>query len=348
MPTLATGDTPRILISRMSAVGDSILTLPVACALRKKYPNAYLGWVIEERSSPVVLGHQDLDAVVVLRRGWFASPKGILAARRKLLPHRFEFSVDCQSVTKSSLACWLSGAGTRIGCRGKYGCELSPLINNRLIEPQTTHLTDRSLELLEPFEIQRPAISWKYPIEQDAMDQADTILTALRLDRGFAVINAGANWDSRLWEMGRFGEVARLLGEQSGLPSLIVWGNQREQNWASEIVSTSAGQSFLCPATSLAELAAVIKRAKIFVSADTGPLHLAVAVGTPSVALHGVTRPQDSGPYGAPHRPIIVRYDAGSRKQRRKSDNSAMLLITPEMVLNECHLLLGQMGKDAA
>ena len=76
--------TPRILIARMSAIGDTILTLPVACALRAHFPNAYLAWVVEEKSSAMVLGHACLDEVLVLPRGWFTNPGRLLAARRAL------------------------------------------------------------------------------------------------------------------------------------------------------------------------------------------------------------------------------------------------------------------------
>ena len=168
-------EAPRILISRMSAVGDTILTLPVACALREQFPRAYLGWVVEPRPSAVLHGHECLDAVITLPRGWFREPSAVLEARLKLKPHRFKFSIDCQSRTKSSLACWLSGARTRIGCRGKYGSEWSPYFNNLLIEPQSTHLTDRSLELLSPLGIDHPQVQWNYPLSTEADKWASEI-----------------------------------------------------------------------------------------------------------------------------------------------------------------------------
>lgn len=340
-------ETPRILIARMSAMGDTILTLPVACALRERFPRAYLGWVVEPRPSAVLHGHECLDAVITLPQGWSKEPSAIIEARRKLKAHRFKYSIDCQSRTKSSLACWLSGARTRIGCRGKYGAEWSPYLNNLLIEPQSSHLTDRSLELLAPLGIVEPTVQWKYPRSAEADQRASEIVQGLGCRDGYAVLNPGSSLDARLWEMRRFGRVAQHLGEQHQLPSVVVWGNQREESWAREVVAASAGHATLAPPTDLPTLAAVIKSGRMFVSADTGPLHLAVAVGTPSVALHGVTRPIDSGPYGPPHVAIRVLGDDGSPGQRSRTDNSAMLLITPERVCGECDRLLASIdGKQ--
>ena len=341
-------DSPRILISRMSAIGDTILSLPIACALRRRFPSAFLGWVVEEKSSPVVIDHDCLDEIVVFKRGWFTSARGIRLARKALLPLDFDVVIDCQGVTKSALAGWLSGAAERIGYRGKYGCELSPFLNNRLVQPHSTHLTDRSLELLTVIGIEQPEVEWRYPLSESARLEADRVIQGLRLAGSFAVINPGASWDSRLWSVERFGEVARYLGEVHRMSTLVVWGNPREHQWARQIVATSAGYGILAPDTQLDELAAILERARLFISSDTGPLHLAVAMGTRCISLHGVTRPQDSGPYGPQHSPVQVQFDAGTRRQRRQADNSAMMLITPQMVCRECDRLVEDSKREDA
>jgi heptosyltransferase-1 len=329
-------DAPRILISRMSAVGDTILTLPVACALRRHFPNAYLGWVVESKAASVVADHDCLDEVIVLDRGWFTSPRGIADARRRLRRARFEVAVDCQSLTKSSVAGWLAGARLRIGSRGKHGCELSPFLNNALLRPTETHLAARSLELLCQLGIVKPDIEWRFPIGVAARRKARELAEVGQLAAGYVVINPGATWNSRLWDMERFGAVARHLGDRHRLSSLVVWGNDRDHQLAEQIVASSGGHGVLAPPTDLHELAAVIERGQLFISSDTGPLHLAVAVGTPSISLHGVTRPEDSGPFGDGHIAIQAQYDAGTRRQRRSADNRAMLQITPEMVCLAC------------
>jgi lipopolysaccharide heptosyltransferase I len=328
----------------MSAIGDTLLTLPVACALRRAWPDAYLAWVVEEKSSPFVANHPALDETIVLPRGWFTSPARVWWLRQTLRSRQFDIAIDCQSISKSALACWLSGAKQRIGCRGQYGAELSPWLNNRLVPTQTTHLTDRSLELLAPLGIHQPAVEWHPPVDEQAIAAMGDYISAAGLEAGYAVLNPGATWDSKLWEMDRFAAVARHMRARHGLPSLVVWGGERERGWAEQIVAQSDGAATLATSTSLHELAALLIGARLLVSSDTGPLHLSVAVGTPVVGLYGSTRPADCGPYGPPHIALQRQYEAGSRRHRRRADNHAMRQITIDDVCQACDELLAADG----
>jgi heptosyltransferase I len=130
------------------------------------------------------------------------------------------------------------------------------------------------------------------------------------------------------------------------LPTLVVWGGGRERAAAEQIVSESGGHAFLAPPSTLIELAALIAGGRLFISADTGPLHMAVAVGTPSIGLYGATRYEDSGPYGSPHVALQVEYQGGSHKERRRADNRAMRLITVDMVCTQCDAMLGPQGVE--
>ncbi len=330
----------RFLIARMSAIGDTILTMPVACALRAQYPHAFIAWVVEKTASAMLVDHPCVDELVVLERGWFVNPRQIMAVKSRLSALRIDTAIDCQSVTKSALACWLSGAPTRIGCRGQYGSELSPWLNNRLIEPTRPHLTDRSLELLSAVDIHKPRVDWQMSLPADASRKMKRLVWQLGLTQGFAVINPGATWDSKLWEMDRFAAVTHHLSRTHRLPTVVVWGGLRERQWAERILATAHPGTIMAPATSLHELAALIQQARLFLSADTGPLHMAVALGTPSIGLYGATRIEDCGPYGAPHQALQTAFDAGSRRERRHADNHAMRQITVEMVQHACDGLL--------
>jgi ADP-heptose:LPS heptosyltransferase len=299
-----------------------------------------LAWVVEAKSAAMVIGHACLDEVLILERGWFTKPKRLLATRRLLRSKHFDVTIDCQGMTKSALACRLSGAPQRIGLRGEHGRELSPWLNSQLIEPRRPHVVDRSLELLAPLGISQPAVQWQLPLDDASRERMGQAVLRLGLGGPYAVMNPGATWDSRRWEMDRFGRVARYLGEQHGLPTLVVWGGGRERAWAEQIVAESGGQAVLAPPSTLMELAALIEAGRLFISADTGPLHMAVAVGTPSIGLCGTTRAEVSGPYGPPHAAVQVQYQGGSHRERRNADNSAMRLITVEMVCEQCDALL--------
>lgn len=326
---MTTDAAPRILISRMSAIGDTILTLPVACAIREHYPNAYLAWVVEKKSAPMVRNHRTLDEVIELERGWFTSPRGIRSTRELLKPHKFDVTIDCQGLTKSALAGWLSGAPKRIGLGGKRGGELSRILNNTLVQPVFSHVVDRSLELLIPLDIHSPKVRWQLPIPPTARTWATRWRRAIP-EKSLAVLNPGATWDSRLWEADRFGAVARYLRDQYGYRSVVVWGAPWEREVAQNIVAHSDGAATLAPDTDLHHLGALIETADLFISADTGPLHMAVAVGTSTIGLYGATKPGDSGPYGQVS--LQRAYESGTRRHRRKADNSAMKKITVQDV----------------
>ncbi len=211
-----------------------------------------------------------------------------------------------------------------------------------------SHLTDRSLELLRPLGIVSPGVEWKLGVEPKAEMAAARKLIKLGLTSDFAMINPGATWKSKLWEIDRFAAVARHLGESHALRTLVVWGDEQEFAAARKIVAAASAHAVVAPRTSLQELAAVIRCGRLFVSSDTGPLHMAVAVGTPSIGLYGPTRPEDCGPYGRPHRALQIRYHEGSRRARRRANNSAMRAITVEDVCTACDQLLLATAERAA
>ena len=328
-PTESRPNSPRVLISRMSAIGDCILTLPVACAIRKHYPDAYIGWVVEKKAAPMVRGHQALDAVIEIDRGWFTSPSGIRSTRQALREHKFDTSIDCQGLTKSALAGYLSGAKQRIGFKGTRGGELSGVFNNTKITPVFNHVTDRSLELLIPLGIHSPKVRWQLPLTPASRSWAVRWRRGIRANK-IAVMNPGATWASKLWEIDRFATTARYLRDRYDYHSIAVWGTFEERLMAEQIVARSGNAASLAPETDLHHLGALIETAHLFISGDTGPLHMAVAVGTDTIGLYGATKPGDSGPYG--QTAIQNLYQKGSRKQRRKADNTAMRAIGVEHV----------------
>jgi len=335
LPTLPAS--PRVLISRMGAIGDAIRTLPVACCLRDHFPDAYLGWVVESQAAPMVRGHKALDCVIELEQGWYTSPSGLRAARAALIEHRFDLAIDCQGNTKSSLAGKLAGASTRIGFRGKHAIGFSRFFNNEKVTPVFHHLVDRSLELLTSLGIHHPEVRFDLPLAEDDRKWANRYRASLRAAR-VAILNPGGSWPSKLWEADRFASTARYLADRYGYHSLVVWGSFEERLMAEKIVELSERTATLAPDTSLNTLAALIETADLFLSGDTGPLHMAVAVGTRTIGLYGPTRPGDSGPYEQVA--LQMEYEAGSRRHRRSADNRAMRAIGVEhvcAVIDEMH-----------
>lgn len=336
---------PRFLITRLSAVGDCIFTLPVACALRRHYPDAFIAWVVEPLSAGLLRPHDCLDELIVVPRRWWKSPRVALELRRKLRSLAIDTTIDVQSLNKSSLAAWLSGAKRRIGFARPWGRELSLVLNNVRVREQSDHVVDAYLELLRPLGIHSPEVEFRIPEDPAARAAMAAFHDRDLGGRPIAVINPGASWDSKLWPIARYADVARHLGARHGVRSVVVWYGDVEHGFAEQIAAGAADQAVLAPPTKLNEVAALARRASLFISSDTGPLHLAAAVGTPCVGLYGPTRVGHCGPYGAQHIALQAYYQGGTRSQRRSGDNRAMQAITTEQVCDACDEIL---ARDAA
>ena len=335
-----TNATPeRILITRLSAVGDCVQTMPLACALRDLFPHAFIAWVVERAAAPLVATLAEVNRVVIVPKNVLHSPPAIWRIRRELRRQRFDVAIDPQSLLKSAALAWLSGARRRIGFAPPVGREIAPWLNCIRVKSRAEHRIDRYLELLEPLGIAPPPrrFGLRIPAEAERFGAEATACPPLR--DGYAVLNQGAGWDSRLWPTERFAAVARQLGTW-GVGSLVTWGGRRERAWAEEVVGAAGGAAVLAPPTSLTELAAVIRRARLFLGADTGPLHMAGALGTPCVGLFGTTRREETGPQGPGHVLLQAAYDNADDRKRPGADNWAVRRITVEMAIVACREIL--------
>ena len=339
---------PRFLITRLSAIGDCILTMPVAAALRRAYPGSLIAWVVQGAGAQLLVDHSDVDQVIKVPRGWLKSPPAIWKLRQQLRQYNFDYVIDPQSLTKSSAAGWLSGAPKRIGFSEPQGRELAPLLNNHHVHMKPAHVVDAYLQLLKPLGIRHPRVSFHVPRSAEATAIIDAFLENIQAGPRFVVINPGAGWDSKLWPARRYGLLANQLGQQHGIQSIVAWAGERERTWTDEIVDHAGGHAIAAPDTTLPQLAALLRRASLFVGSDTGPLHLAAAVGTTCVSMYGPTRPADCGPYGSQHIALQSYYQGGTARERRRGSNDAMQAISVEQVSEACGKVLEQIENSAA
>jgi ADP-heptose:LPS heptosyltransferase len=218
---------------------------------------------------------------------------------------------------------------------------LSRIFNNELIEAGGAHVIEQYLSMLKPLGITSPAVEFELPERTADAEMVDKFLRANGLvGHRFAIMNPGAGWPSKIWPAERYGELASYLSRKHGLRSIAAWGLPAESDLAEAIVSTSDGDALLAPPTTMLELAALCRRAALFVGSDTGPMHLAVAVGTPTISMHGPSRADWCGAYGPQNIRMQIRYEAGSSMERRRADDSAMRAITVEMVEHACDKML--------
>lgn len=348
MPPLLRTDEPRILIARLSAIGDCIQTMPLAAALRERFPRAKITWVVEPMAASLVRIFAAVDEVLVVPKRFAHSLTKLWQLRRELRRGRFDLSLDPQGLSKSGLVVWLSGAPLRIGLARPAGREVNPWFQTHLVTSRAVHMVDRYLELLQPLGVEpnRPRFDLRIPAE--ATQAAERLAALPQFAGRFAVLNPGAGWPSKLWPLDRFAAVARHLADR-GLGSVVVWGSDRERAWAESIVSAAKSPNVLvAPPTSLPELTAVLKAARLFIGSDTGPLHLAAAVGTPSIGLFGSSLGSAAGPYGFGQITLQSAFDNSPTRKRRGADNWAMRRIGVEMVTRACDEQLQRPAKDAA
>lgn len=375
----------RFLITRLSHIGDCVLTLPLAEQLKKYWPKCQIIWAMESPTDKLLGDHPHIDRIIKIPRGYLKRPSEIWRLRTRLREEKIDVALDPQSLSKSSLLAWLSGAKVRIGMGGKHAKELSPYFNNVRCTPPilATHLVDRTLNLL-PAIVQHVAAAKEClfdpqndfhqayaslanfaqqeavlpemdvvtfadpPVKQAAprlrvnpiqAEWAAEQCSALKLGTRWMLLNPGASWPSKRWENDRFARVASEIFQRHGLRTLVTWAGKEEKRWAEEICAASSG-AVMAPDSTLPQFAALAQAATFFLGCDTGPMHIAAAVGTRCIVLLGPTRAQDSGPYGPRHLCLQAWHHSGGARERRGAGNDAMRDIAVETVVAGCESML--------
>jgi lipopolysaccharide heptosyltransferase I len=287
-----------ILIVRLGALGDIIHAIPAAAALRNAFPDARIDWLVEARHRPMVDLISVIDRAVVLER---PSMTGWLDVARRMREGRYDVAIDFQGLMKSAVLARASGASRVIGfsiwhLREKGARPFYSEIHRDTPAERADHIVRQNLALLRSLGVNDLTI--RFPLADVRSGALEEIRTAIGGEHPFALINPGAAWPNKRWPPDRFGEVASFLRDVRGLPSFVLWG-PGEEGLAGAVVETSSGAARAAPPTRLADLLALSRAASLMVSGDTGPLHIAAAVGTPTVSLFGPTDPQRNGPWSA-------------------------------------------------
>lgn len=344
----------RLLIVRLSAMGDVIHTLPAAQALRDLFPEAMIGWLIEERWAEL------LCAPETPRRGprstqrplvdWVHTVK--LAEWRKSLFHLpvleqiakvwndvraadYEAAVDLQGAIRSSVLARWSRADVIYGTAEPREAPAS-LWYTRPVVTRGAHVIEQNLSVVEAIAGKRlsvPAV--EFPRDLAAEQKVEQRLRQAGIEE-FAIINPGAGWGAKRWPAERYGCVAGALTD-CGVRVIVNYG-PGEERLAHDVEAASRG-SAKALSCSITELIALTRRARLFIGGDTGPLHLAAALHVPVVAIFGPTDPGRNGPYGT--RSVVLRNPASPTTHARKTEpDEAMLEISIDAVADAARRLL--------
>ena len=353
------GKIERLLIVRLSAMGDVIHTLPAVQVLRTAFPQAHIGWLIEERwaellcaagtsrRGPRSVQRPLVDEVhTVNLKAWQRSPLSISTLQsaatvwNDVRGARYDVAVDLQGALRSALLARWSGARVVYGAAEARESPAS-LWYTRKVVAHGRHVIEQNLSvaggvrwhLNAPPEIQ--PVSIELPRDRAAEDRIAQRLAEDSIG-DFAILNPGAGWGAKRWPAERYGRVARALAAD-GLHAIVNYG-PGEEKLASEAAAASEGTATLIKC-SISELIALTRRARLFIGGDTGPMHLAAALRVPVVAIFGPTDPARNGPYGT--RSIVLRNPASpTTHARNMQPDDAMLQITIDSVVDAaCRLL---------
>ena len=298
----------RILIVRLGALGDVVHTVPLAAALFRRLPGAAVDWVVDERYAALLRTVPELDRRIALAGGG-RTAAAWRALRRALRAVRYDVALDAQGLGKSALVARLSGARRVVGFTAPFLRERSARwLYTETVDPgRPRHVVDRNLGLLAGVGVADRA--WSFPFRPPAPPTAEAPRGA------FAVLNPNAAWPTKRWPPERYGAVAEHLRRVHGLPCVVIWGPEDEPR-AAAVVAASGGAAALAPPTNLVELASLLRAAALLVSGDTGPLHLAAALGTPVVGLYGPSDPVRNGPWSLADEVVSAFPDCGCAARR--------------------------------
>ena len=316
----------RALVVRLSALGDIVHALPVAAALRRRWPEVEVDWLVDAAYAPILSIADGLHRRIVVHAAGgnaeaegavsFGGRLGVLRAIRYLRRQRYDIALDLQGLIKSAVWARLSGAKRVVGFDREHLRERrASMFYTEAVAPyRARHVIQKNLAMASALGAQATPVELPLrPVESSAMTE---VITRAGGPRGYVVINPGAAWPNKRWPAERFGELAAAIRERTGLHSLVTWG-PAEHDLADAVCRASSGAAHAAPPTTIADLAMLMRDAALVISGDTGPLHIAAAMGAPLVGLYGPTSSERNGSWH-PDDEVLSRADACACKYKRR------------------------------
>ncbi|UQZ88548.1 lipopolysaccharide heptosyltransferase II [Deltaproteobacteria bacterium Smac51] len=337
----------KILIVKMSALGDVIMALPALQALRKRYPEAIIDWLVEAPYSGVLTGDPNLSRVLLSPRqemGQLVDAGKLTMVGRvfssfyiDLRRVKYDVVIDLQGLLKSAFFAWLSHGKRKIGF--EYSRERTGFFLNEKMpsyDPER-HAVLRYLDAAVYLgaEMPNPLPTRYYTPPPEAVADAEMLLGYNGIDSNYIVLNPGAKWESKRWPLEHWKALAALFRRQGA--RLVITGGKGDKAWCDEIYQAAPKASLnLCGHTSLPILGAIMENSSLVVTADTGPMHLAAAVGAKGIAIFGPTRPWRTGPFGGRFKIITPDLDCLGCLRRVCDDPNKPCLaaLSPETVFS--------------
>jgi len=332
---------PRILLVKLSSFGDVIHALPTLEALRATFPQAHITWLVEEAFAPLLSGHPALDEVWTAPRLRFNQGRSInkaVSLARRLREGAFDLVIDLQGLLKSALWVALARSPRKVGYdRTREWSYLALTERAPRFDPEA-HAVRRYLNLARHLGAPPtlPRFRFGFPLSFEP--------GRFKMTRGpLAALHPGARWATKLWPAVHWARLADWLVREKGF-KVVITGSAGDRPLAEDIISLMQAPALnLAGRTTLEDLAGLLAHASLAVTADTGPMHLAAALGTRVVAVFGPTAPWRTGPFGEGHEIVRLDLECNPCFKRRCPEPRCLTELSPEAVQAACEKILSTM-----
>jgi lipopolysaccharide heptosyltransferase I len=341
---------PRFLVIRLSSIGDIVHTLPAVAALGQAHPQAEIHWAVEDRFSALIRGNPFVSRVIKLDTlGWrnkLGSGRTMTEIMRSIEALRelpYDAAIDFQGLMKSAIFARLTHSQKRIGLSWQWLREplAAALYTHRVSPRNRNHVIDLNLSLVEP--LGAHSSKWEFPLPDSPQDTETVQEQLQRLGTNeFIIINPGGGWKSKRWAPANYTELAARLAGQFHF-DMLVTGSEQEEELARQILTrASVPRAKWFPST-LLQFIALARKARLLIGGDTGPLHLAAAVGTPLVAIFDSTDPRNTPKRNGPFNPADIVLCGTRRANTAAHSKNANYIegVTVESVVNAALQRLG-------
>jgi heptosyltransferase I len=327
---------PRFLVVRLGSLGDIVHTFPAVAGLRTSFPRAEFVWLTHPRWVELVASSGLASEIWPVDSRRLSSIRQIIA---KIRPQHWHAAIDYQGLWKSALLPFLGGVPKRIGFSSatirEYGV---PILYTDPVRARAAHIADQNGELSLHAGATQAVGPVKLIVDDANQQRVRSDLAAAGIQR-YIVLSPGGGWRSKCWPAERFGQLCGRIRQELSLRCVINYG-PGEESLAAAVKAASGNADPLVYDGALGQLMALLRNAECIVGGDTGPLHLAISLGTKAVAIFGPTNPARNGPY--PPQPSLLRDpDAVTTHKRETETNPSLLKISVEQVLQAVKQRLG-------
>ena len=331
----------RILLVKPSALGDIVHTLPVLERLRRRFPSAHIDWLVAPPFAGLLKGHPDLDGIVLFdRRGLLRIADdtplpgaAILSLGRKLADGAYDLVIDLQGLLRSGLLTFATLAPTRVGFMAAREGAWLGYTHRVAAHPNdaSRHAVERYLDITQALGCPRGRVDFRFaPISPEDRESVDALLAPAAGQR-FAVLLPGTNWATKRWPVEHYATLAALLRSETDLVPVIAGGPDAVP-LARQIGSAAID---IAGRTTLPGLVELLRRADVVVANDSGPMHIASALGRPLVTIFGPTNPIRTGPFGRDDTVVRLNIVCSPCYSRTCSHTSCMHELSPARVMKQ-------------